>query len=562
METTLYRVTPDGVDVCVCRLEGDELVQEIHPAGRPPRLTRKRFDDAAWQLPQLVGRKLGEGYCVFADGERTAAGGLLFESIGGGAAFDLHPDGTSIAYAMVGPRSASADVYILDLATGTRRHLHSITTDPDRPDHVSIRGVRWTPDGAALLVGLPWQVRLVDRSGRIRDAAPLGLIENPAFDLAGGRLLGSERWGQAHAITVRALADLQGEPIFSRPVPDWSGSRAGLSADGQEVAIVDGGAASIGIFEVASGREVGRVAIEGLVSRVGFSPAGDRLLVLLNWHGSGPVVIDRATGAVLHRFVEADGRPRATPSWAWSPDGRTLALAGNCLALVDGATLAERPESAALSRWGNHAAHVAWSGDGALIAYGGARYAVRKVSSTPVALRPPRPRPALFDDAPRGTGLDTDELLREWDGLAGQGEFPCGDLYFGEKVSAWDARLEVFARRAPDGDRYWIVWQVIGDDNPACEPLANHLLAVGDGRTGPGGRWAAGARSSPWARPGSPRATAWATPRRAPRTRRTSRSRKIPMDRGRAFRASGSRSTARSTSSRRGTPTTSPRASR
>ncbi|HWO24058.1 MAG TPA: hypothetical protein VNO30_35190 [Kofleriaceae bacterium] len=480
METILYRVTPDGVDVCVCRRDGDELVMEIHPAGRSPRITRKRFDDAAWQFPQLVGRKLGEGYCVFADGARAAVGDLLFESDGGGPAFDLHPDGASIAYATVRPRAAGADVYLLDLATGTRQHLHAIAIDPDRPEHVSIRGVRWTPDGAALLIGLPWQVRLVDRDGRIRDAAPLGSIERPAFDLAGGRLLGSERWGQAHSITVRSLDDLQAEPIFSRPVPDWSYSRAALSADGTEVAIVDGNAPSIGIFEVASGREIGRIATEGQVWRVGFSPAGDRLLAMLDWHAGRPVVLDRASGAVLHRFVGDDGRPRVTPAWAWSPDGRTLALAGDRLALFDGATYAERPESAALDRWGNHAAHVAWSGDGALIAYGGARLAVRKTAPVPVALRPPRPRPALLDDAPRGAGLDAEALVREWDGLAGQGEFPCGDLYFGEKISAWDARLEVFARRAPDGDRYWIVWQVIGDDGPAGEPLANHLLAVGD----------------------------------------------------------------------------------
>jgi hypothetical protein len=479
METTLYRVTPAGVDVCVVRLDGSELVQELHPAGRPARITRKGFDDAAWQHPQLVGRKLGEGYCIFADGERAAVGELLFAGAGGGSAFDLHPDGTAIAYATVGPRAASADVYVLDLATGTRRHLHAITTDPDRPEHISIRGVRWTPDGAALLIGLPWQVRVLGADGRIQDAAPLGIIDMPAFDLAGGRLLGSERWGREHAITVRDLADLGSEPIFAREVPGWNESRAALSADGEHVAITDGDAASIGIFEVASGREIGRVAPEGRVWRVGFAPDGDRLLVLLDWH-AGPVVIDRASGGVLHRFVEGDGRPRNTPSWAWSPDGRTLALAGDCLALIDGATLAERPESAALDRWGNHAAHVAWSRDGALIAYGGARLGVRKAAPVPVALRPPRPRPALLGDGPRGPGLDADALLREWDGLAGQGEFPCGDLYFGEKIAAWAARLEVFARRAPDGDRYWIVWQVIGDDGPAGEPLANHCLAVGD----------------------------------------------------------------------------------
>ncbi|MBC8091402.1 MAG: hypothetical protein H7Y15_05570, partial [Pseudonocardia sp.] len=355
-------MTDAGVDECTCRLDGDDLIQEIRLAGRPARVTRQTFADAAWQFPQLVGRKLGEGYCVFGDGERAAVGDLLFRAGAGSATLALHPAGHTIAVASDRSGAEGGDVFLIDLATGVRRRVHAIEHDPSDAQQVAVRGLRWTPDGAALLVALPWQVRMLDAGGQVLAAAPVGRMDlGPTIDVAGGRLLTSEDRDGDPYVCVRRLTDLPGEPIFVRAGSDWGHLRAALSPSGEEIAIVDGKEPKVTIFEVASGREVGRVATEGPVWRVGFAPGGDRLLATMDWHAGGPVVIDRASGAVLHRFVDDEGKPRVTPEWAWSPDGTVLALGGRRLMLVDSATYVERPESAALEAWGNAAAGLSFS---------------------------------------------------------------------------------------------------------------------------------------------------------------------------------------------------------
>lgn len=72
----------DGVDVCVCRQGGDERVQELHPGGRPPRITRKRFDAPAEAVAlfhasiigALVRRDLSRGDRATSCGDRKGTG--------------------------------------------------------------------------------------------------------------------------------------------------------------------------------------------------------------------------------------------------------------------------------------------------------------------------------------------------------------------------------------------------------------------------------------------------------------------------------------------------------
>lgn len=495
METRLLRVTDEGTEQCICRLEGDELVMELRLIGRAPYTTRKAFgsDDpetysptAQWLFPLLVERKLGEGFVCFGDGATTSLHEPLFRAAGGSETFDLHPEAHAIAHATLRSDAYGADIHVLDLRTGRSRIVHGVDIDHAAPRQTWIRDVRYHPSGDALyftLNGALIRIELAPARRRVvqRDRGKL-VARNV------GRVLFGEERGELRidmdparrfllvydAAGVRVLATADDRTIFEQTTwgPEFADIRtAAISASGRLVAVVSEQNV-VRVFEVASRKQVHRMALGEDVYRVGFAPGDRELLVGHGWMNEGPYVYPLGGREAGFHFTDEDGAPRRTPSWSFSPDGKRVALAGHGLRVCAAGTWQE------LFHGPDSAERVVYSRDGSLLVTGGREFVVRKATSEPIAWPVPSVTPAPDDAAPP-RGFDVRALLQEWDGLHTTGEFPCGAGYFGDKFSHWDARLEVYAGPDPAQPRYLVVFQVLGEDL-CSDYTGNSIFVIGD----------------------------------------------------------------------------------
>lgn len=140
----------------------------------------------------------------------------------------------------------------------------------------------------------------------------------------------------------------------------------------------------------------------------------------------------------------------------------------------DAAVLAKRKERSPLAR-------LVFSRDGSLlIGSGGTNVLVLKAMLGPVEVwtetedasidAGPAHEIAPFPMTPR-------TLLDDWDSMLGR--FPCGSGWVGDRFALHEGRLQVFvpATGAAPYDRYWIVWQLIGEHEDKVE---SSIVAVGE----------------------------------------------------------------------------------
>lgn len=486
-------MTDEGTEECVCRLEGDALVMALRLLGRRPYVTRESFgsDDperyspsADWHYPQLVRRKLGEGFVYFGDG---AAAGLyepLFRAAAGSAIFDLHPDAHAVAYATLRSEAYGADLHVLDLRTGRSRVVHSVEHDHARPRQTWIRDVGYHPGGEAIYFTLnagAYKLDLAPAKRRVVQRSRGKLVAHNQARLVFGDERGDARIDMDparrfllayDASSVRVLSTADERTIFAQPAWGPAGLRtAAISPSGRLVAIADE-ARTLRVFDVATRKEVDRRTLEQDIFRVGFTPDDKQLLVAQGWMYEGPYIYAIGARREVFRFTDERGAPRRTPSWSFSPDGKTLALCGrDLLVCAAGTWQALRSAPASCGR-------AVFSREGRLLATGGAEFVVHKATAAAVEWHAPPVTPSP-SDAPEARGFDAAALLRSWDGMHRAGEFPCGEGYFGDKFAVWDARLEVYAAHDEAEPRYLVVFQVIGHDYGVGD-FGNSIFVVGD----------------------------------------------------------------------------------
>jgi len=497
METRVLRVTDAGTDECICRLEGDELVMDLRLVGQKPRTTRKKFGSndpqrysppADWHYPQLVGRKMGEGFVLFRDGRNGARYETLFRSAGGSSTFDLHPDSQHIVYATLRSEAYGADLHVLDLRTGRSRTIHGEEYDHANPNQTWIRDVRYHPSGTAIYYTLnratlkldlkPAKRRVVERSegklvARKQAKFLFGTERGDArleMDAARSRLLAYLE----HGSKVRVLATEDDRVLFEQGEwgPDYADhATATISPSGKLVAIADD-KHTIAIFDVAKRKEIAKMTLEKRVFRLGFSPDEKRIFVSHGLNKEGPFVHELGNKNPLFHFTDANEYAYEVRAWAFAPDGKTIVLASRDLRVADPGTGHD------IEKLDGGAARAVFSSDGRLLVSGGFEFRVRKATADPVPWHVPEVTPVAAD-AVEARGFDAQALLREWDGMHESGEFPCGEGYFGNKFDHWDARLEVYANWAGDEPRYVVVFQVIGQDYGA-DDFGNSLYSIGD----------------------------------------------------------------------------------
>jgi hypothetical protein len=237
MQTRLLRVTDEGTEQCICRLEGDELVMELQLIGRAPYTTRKAFgsDDPAsyaptarWSYAPLVQRKLGEGFVCFGDGAAAGPYEPLFRAAGGSSTFDLHPDSRAIVYATLRSEAYGADIHVLDLRSGRSRVVHGVDSDHVSPRQTWIRDLRYHPGGEAIYFTLNENVLKIDLA-----PAGGGPVARVLFDDGRGDaridMDPARRFIIAHdAACVRVLTTTDDRTIFEQSTwgPEYADIRA------------------------------------------------------------------------------------------------------------------------------------------------------------------------------------------------------------------------------------------------------------------------------------------------------------------------------------------------
>jgi WD40 repeat protein len=313
----------------------------------------------------------------------------------------------------VAPRrlAFSPDGRVLALASQDDLHLWEVTTGRElwHYGYPTFFSVAFAPDGRTLAAGRDSMVRMCDvATGRELVPAPgqrdpIGFVRlspdgrtvTTTFGLASedGPNDRATRFRYWDARTGMELAPLPGQARTFPPL-NHLGRDADLSADGKTLA-VRGKDQAVHLWDVASGKELHRIAFEGEPGNCQFSPDGKLLLlqrfdhkalpdsfakggvwevetgkplgelvtgsaphvfspdgkVLATWwvsDGGGVSLLDISTRRELHRLAAA-GRP--VGAFTFSPDGKTLV--GICrqrpeIRMWDVATGTEKP---ALAAW-------------------------------------------------------------------------------------------------------------------------------------------------------------------------------------------------------------------
>jgi WD40 repeat protein len=336
-------------------LDGATLTRETWAGTGKRRMSTKVFptagDAAAGLAADAVGR-MKKGFMHLRAAADTPRGGLVLRCVtpdgNSSMAFDLAPDGGRLAVASVDCSARVVNVRLLDVATGVLTLLH---TEPARDTRVTRDAVQF--DGAGGLVfSVPGVVRHLDTAtGAVRTAETIW---------PGARHFGGPSWNEARSYFLAyddtgriQLFDAGLEPLHelraeTRAGPARPYVSGAVSPSGSLVALgtADG---EIDVVDTLTGQSCfGRsLTLPGRRSaaRLGFDPA-ERVLVASCPSGTGPFIFRLADGSRHHVPVTPDrpGTFATCCSWAFSPDGTKLVVAGSKrLYLHDGATFERLP---------------------------------------------------------------------------------------------------------------------------------------------------------------------------------------------------------------------------
>lgn len=249
----------------------------------------------------------------------------------GSRAFDLSPDGRTLAVAANTPESGAA-VHLIDVATGRRRELHAVDEGTQR---IRARDVLFAADGRSVVYAVAGVVRRVDV-----DSGEATVIDRHPFrhDVVAQRTaLATDAARRRLAIRtperrVRVL-DEHDTTIAEIEPETVRASDVALSASGRLLALGDNANSGVEVWDVDSGARVARMAFpfpeyseEWMsVNRLGFHP-DQELLVAKTSHARGPFAASIATGESVWRPAHSGEAPPKCRAWTFSPDGSRLAL--------------------------------------------------------------------------------------------------------------------------------------------------------------------------------------------------------------------------------------------
>ncbi|MCT2592748.1 WD40 repeat domain-containing protein [Streptomyces sp. N2-109] len=399
-------------------LDGRTLVRAAWAQGGRPRETVKELEvsddrEALLAFEKARDKKLREGFARVADPSGAARGDVVLEMIVPNrswcpGAFDLSPDGRTLVVATMLKDGYGAEIHLVDVAGGGRRLVHAeppeVRPAPRGRGQTFPHTVLFDADGRRIVYALNGETRLLDLArgqGRTlaayRESADADFNPHrvhPKWDGSRRRLLAYDSGNR-----VRVL-DRQGHIVFEvhadGPYACWDGA---LSPSGRLLALsrsrgrTYGGSepmtTEIEVWDTEAGTIRQRIPVPGRqpAKDIGFDPS-ETLVLAAPWGSGGPGAYSVDTAELVWHFADPHRPERwaACYGWAYSPDGKTLALGRRGeLEVVDTATRTadpvfgsdHRPETGTTGRTYG----VRFSADGTLVASGGdsGRIVVRKL---------------------------------------------------------------------------------------------------------------------------------------------------------------------------------------
>lgn len=372
------------------RVVGKAIEQTTWNAKGVAKTTKKAFASAqaaAEAFRKFVRAKMRADYVHLATAK--APGDLLLEAFapggGGGRVLDISPDGTQIVTASItSGQSFGAKLEVIEVATGARR---VVVDEPAGGRQAFLHAALFDRPGTGIYFLLRDDTEHVDLASGIRRVVARGEgfnphVVRPSFDAARRRLV---VFGDNE--TVRVL-DERDKPILEVPTAAKTTECRGaaLSPSGSLLAvyIVSRGIIyghddakhdttnEVRIWDLESGKLWETVEMTSKVGDVGITPSDDQLVITRDY-ASGPVWLAIPAGTERARITDGSELAR-TRAWAYAPDGKRLALAGNQLRVIDVATGKDVALDAPFEYGG--AECVAWSADGKRLAsvVGGTAY--------------------------------------------------------------------------------------------------------------------------------------------------------------------------------------------
>ncbi|MEU0809369.1 WD40 repeat domain-containing protein [Streptomyces sp. NPDC005970] len=410
LDTTM-RSSADPAKVKFYRIavEGSRLIRSAWTEGRRPRETVTECaseHEAEREFEKLRWKKLREGFARVADAAQAARGAVVLDvkvpNRSWAEAFDLSPDGRTLAVGTMLKDAYGAEIHLIDVGTGHRRLIH---TEPVGDRQTFVHAVHFDAGGERIVYSLNEETRLFDpASGRTRILAQYREFQDadfnpfrvrPSWDAARQRLLLFDTGDRVRILD--ALDDQDGKEVFAtsteRPAMRcWAGA---LSPSGKLMALCftkgsrykddDPEVTEVEIWDVDRRSVLRRIPMDRKPHAIGFDPA-DTLLVANPESAQGPCAYSLETGELVWHFPHPHRTDRWATcyGWAYSPDGSTLAIGRRGdTDVVDAVTrhsdpaFAHRPGDLGTGRTYT----VRISADGTLVASGGdtGRIIVRKL---------------------------------------------------------------------------------------------------------------------------------------------------------------------------------------
>ncbi|MES4906619.1 MULTISPECIES: WD40 repeat domain-containing protein [unclassified Streptomyces] len=406
LDTTM-RSSADPAKVKFYRIavEGSRLIRSAWTEGRRPRETVTECageHEAEREFEELRGKKLREGFACVADAVQAARGAVVLDvkvpNRCSAEAFDLSPDGRTLAVGTMLKGAYGAEIHLIDVTTGHRRLIHA---EPVGERQTFVHAVHFDAGGEHIVYALneetrlfhptSGQTRILARYREFQDADFNPFRVRPSWDAARRRLLLFDT-GDRVRILDRGWNDVFATSAQRPSTRCWAGA---LSPSGKLMALCftkgsrykedDPEVTEVEIWDIDRDAVVCRIPMDRKPHAIGFDPA-DTQLVANPESAQGPCAYSLETGERIWHFPHSFRTDRwaTCHGWAYSPDGSTLAIGRRGdTDVVDAVTrhsdpaFTRRPADLGTGRTYT----VRFSADGTLVASGGdtGRVIVRKL---------------------------------------------------------------------------------------------------------------------------------------------------------------------------------------
>ncbi|MBA3500976.1 MAG: WD40 repeat domain-containing protein [Myxococcota bacterium] len=337
------------------------LEQTTWNAKGTAKVTKKSFakaEEAAREFDKAVRKKLRDDYAVL--GEAAEPGDIILEAFapggGGGAVLDMSMDGSMIVTASITSESSfGAKLEMVEVASGAR---HVVVDEPGGSRQNFLHTALFARDGKSIYFVLrddTYRVELATgKRTRIATGDPAALnpfVTMPTFDLERRRLVVLAKGPCVRVIDENHATVL--EVSTKSKTTECRGAQ--ISASGRLLALYISSRGiiyghddaksdttnEIQVWDIEAGVKWETVTLAEKVDDVGFAPADDLLLVTYEY-ARGPVALEIPSGRERWRIVDPhdESSLARASAWTYSPDGKSLAVAGDSLRLLDAKTRA------------------------------------------------------------------------------------------------------------------------------------------------------------------------------------------------------------------------------